>query len=134
MKAFGLLLLLGMGLGLSAGDARAFWLAEFPACSEPEVLRRVTSRFNTSEVYGRLTRILTVQHPTERTTEYFGPHPIPRRYCRGLAVLANGSSRNVWYLIEGGMGLAGTGFKVEMCLDGYDPWRVYDGACRTLRR
>jgi len=38
----------------------------------------------------------------------------------------------MYYLIEGGQGLAGTGFHVEFCLRNNDDWRVHNGACRTL--
>ena len=42
--------------------------------------------------------------------------------------------RTVLYLIEGGQGFAGTHHKVFFCIDGLDPWRVYDGHCRVLTR
>ena len=42
--------------------------------------------------------------------------------------------RKVLYLIEAGQGFAGTHHKVFFCIDGLDPWRVYDGHCRVLTR
>lgn len=42
--------------------------------------------------------------------------------------------RRVLYLIEAGQGFAGTHHKVFFCIDGLDPWRVYDGHCRVLTR
>lgn len=56
---------------------------------------------------------------------YGGRHPVPaERHFR----------REVLYLIEAGQGFAGTHHKVFFCIDGLDPWRVYDGHCRVLTR
>lgn len=59
--------------------------------------------------------------------------PIPRRYCGATADLSDGRSREVWYLIEGGMGFASLGDNVEFCVSGFDRWYVYNGRCRVLR-
>jgi capsid protein len=60
-------------------------------------------------------------------------NPIPRQYCEADVVLSDGYTRNIWYLIEGGMGFAGIGDNVEFCVDGFDRWYVYNGRCRVLR-
>ena len=59
--------------------------------------------------------------------------PIARRYCGATAILSDGASREIWYLIEGRMGFAGMGENVEFCVAGFDRWYVYNGACRVLR-
>ncbi len=59
--------------------------------------------------------------------------PIERRYCGATALMSDGHSRSVWYLIEYGMGFASFGDKVEFCVSGFDRWHVYDGDCRVLR-
>ena len=59
--------------------------------------------------------------------------PIARQYCEADVVLSDGHVRNIWYLIEGGMGFAGIGDNVEFCVDGFDRWYVYNGRCRVLR-
>lgn len=58
--------------------------------------------------------------------------PIARRYCGATLVMTDGKKRDVWYLIEDGMGLAGIGDNVEFCVSGYDRWKVYNGRCRVL--
>jgi capsid protein len=60
-------------------------------------------------------------------------HPIPRQYCKADVILSDGDRRDIWYLIEGGMGFAGIGDNVEFCVDGFDRWYVYNGRCRVLR-
>lgn len=60
--------------------------------------------------------------------------PIGRRYCGAKVTLSDGRDRDVWYLIEAGMGLAGiAGDNVEFCVSGFDRWYVYNGRCRVLR-
>lgn len=61
------------------------------------------------------------------------PVGIARHYCGATALLSDGQSRSVWYLIEEGQGFASLGNNVEACVEGFDLWRVYDGRCRTLR-
>jgi len=56
------------------------------------------------------------------------------RYCIGRAWLSNGSASEVVYIIEGPMkGLFSIGWAVESCLPPFDPYRVYDGNCRSIR-
>ena len=59
--------------------------------------------------------------------------PIGRRYCGATVVLSDGHSRDMWYLIEEGMGFASIGDNVEFCVSGFDRWYVYNGRCRVLR-
>lgn len=70
--------------------------------------------------------------------------PIGRRYCGATVDLSNGTHREIWYLIEEGMGFATyldglglanevRGANVEFCVAGFDRWLVYNGRCRILR-
>lgn len=68
-----------------------------------------------------------------RYLPYREDRPIARRYCGATAVLSDGHKRDVWYLIEDGMGMIGIGDNVEFCVSGFDRWKVYNGRCRVLR-
>lgn len=107
-------------------------LRSFPQCDDPKVLGKVIEKFNWAEVntWHRGFTVADLVSPHERMTQ--SGYEIPRRYCRAQALLSNGKHRRMLYLIEGGQGLAGTGFNVEFCLQNRDEWRVYNGACRTL--
>ena len=60
--------------------------------------------------------------------------PIGRRYCAAKAMLSDGYSRDVWYLVEEGQGFASIGDNVEFCVAGFDRWHVYNSPwCRVLR-
>ncbi len=122
--------------------ANADWLdpvrpfTRFPQCHEGSVLARIEDRSNWAERttfhYG--SQINSIEKVHERRVENFGPAPIARRYCRGTAWMSDGKKHTVHYRIEEGMGLAGTGYKVEFCVQGRDRWHVYNGNCRVLRR
>ncbi|MEO0546431.1 MAG: hypothetical protein AAF035_05745 [Pseudomonadota bacterium] len=107
-------------------------LRTFPECDDVKVLRQVVEKFNWAEdnTWHRGFYVTDLANPHERMTRT--GYEIPRRYCRAQAVLSNGHHRLMYYLIEGGQGLAGTGFHVEFCLRNADGWRVHNGACRTL--
>jgi len=107
------------------------------ACAEARVLKKITERFT-----------YQVRHvpnlPDVQITDFQRIHenrylparedrPIGRRYCGATVVLSDGHDRDIWYLIEEGMGFASIGDNVEFCVSGFDRWRVYNGRCRVLR-
>lgn len=106
-------------------------------CAEPKVLRKIVSRFdhqvknvpNLPDVaivdFNRVAEVRYIPQSEDR--------PIARRYCTAHVDLSDGRNRQVWYLIEGGMGFASIGDGVEFCVSGFDRWLVYNGYCRVLR-
>lgn len=108
---------------------------KFPQCHDGSVHARIVENFNWAERttfhYG--VSIARIEGGAEKSVVLFGPYAIPRRYCAATARLDNGRKHPVYYRIEEGMGLAGTGYKVEFCLPGYDRWRVNGGQCRSIR-
>lgn len=60
-------------------------------------------------------------------------HSVRRTYCSAKAVMTDGRARDLYYLIEGGMGFAGMGDHLEYCVGGLDPWYVYGRYCASLR-
>lgn len=109
----------------------------YGACAEQKYLSRISSRFDH--------QVKNVPHlPDVSILEFVNIHerrylpeteewPISRRYCAATVVLSDGHTRDIWYLIEGRMGLAGIGDNVEFCVSGFDRWFVYNGRCRILR-
>ncbi len=122
----------------------------FPQCDDSKVLGQIVKRFNKAEddQWNRGFYLEDIQRVRERkvlgegyenraVTDDYHDVPmdeqlIPRRYCRGHAILTNGRHPTLFYLIEGGQGFAGNRFNVEFCVNGLDPWREFDGSCRTL--
>lgn len=106
-------------------------------CSQSRVLGRVAAQFNHQvRNVPHLPQVAIASVGDIRLTRYEpknNPAEIERSYCKATAAFTDGQSRSVWYLVEGGQGFAGIGNNVEMCVDGFDRWHVYDSACRTLR-
>lgn len=107
------------------------------ACEDPGILARIGSKFRYQVQHvphlpdveiAEFRRIH--QHRYLPSTEMW---PIARRYCGATALLSDGRKREVWYLIEDGLGFAGVGDNVEFCVSGFDRWFVYNGRCRVLR-
>ena len=107
----------------------------FPECHDASVLNRIAQRFNWAQdkTFDSHVRIDALKAPHPSKLRVGQDEAIPRLYCRARAELNTGQHRTVFYLIEGGVGFAGNGSHVAFCVEGYDPWRVYNGSCRSLR-
>ena len=106
-------------------------------CGQPKYLNRIVDRFayQVKNVPG-LPDVAITDFQQVHENRYLPESedwPIERRYCSATAVLSDGHTREVWYLIEGRMGFAGIGENVEFCVAGFDRWFVYNGRCRILR-
>ncbi len=59
---------------------------------------------------------------------------IPRQFCRATAIMNDGSSYPLYYMVEYGQGFTGvSGYNVEFCVEGFDKWRIQDGNCRAVK-
>lgn len=122
-------------LSASLHSVEAFAYSSYPSCGDSKVLNKISKRFNQAEndTWYRGIHMDSISRPHGHDRSGFEDSPIYRQYCHAYANLSNGKSPKVYYLIEEGMGLAGFGWNVEFCVTGLDPWRVYDGYCRTVR-
>lgn len=128
---------LGAAPSLHAADLGTY-LDDSGVCAEGWVLNRITRRFaHQVRHVPNLPQVAISDFHSIRETRYLPAQedrPIGRRYCGAKAVLSDGNSRDVWYLIEEGQGYAGIGGNnVEFCVSGFDRWFVYNGRCRVLR-
>jgi hypothetical protein len=108
--------------------------AENP-CADPVVLGGIMDRFAWAEtktwrrgfVMAFLGNARDGNHPFDE------PGLILRTYCVADSVMTDTTRRPVFYAIERGQGFASIGNYVDFCVEGLDPWRVHDEACRTVR-
>ena len=113
--------------------------APSPVCTDAKMLKKIMARFahQAREVHHRedlhIADIIDIHEHRYRPQDVHKARPIARRYCHGTALLSDGRHRNIWYLIEGGVGFASIGSNVEFCVSGFDRWNVYNAACRILR-
>lgn len=110
--------------------------AALPTCDDPAVIARIPEKFayyDAHVIYSGLA-IVQIDRISQSALKAGGPGLIDRRYCNGTAWLSDGRQHEVVYLIEGPKtGFASIGWSVESCLPGFDPYRVYDGRCRSIR-
>ncbi len=136
---------IALALGLSSLSGQVAQAADYievlPAdagfCSEASVLGRIQSKFRHQVTHVPNLPDVAITDFHEITLRRWLPageeRPIARLYCGAKVALSDGNQRDIWYLVEEGMGFAGTGYNVEFCVDGFDRWNVYSGACRILR-
>ncbi|WP_367193645.1 hypothetical protein [Amorphus sp. 3PC139-8] len=104
-----------------------------PACSDQKVVSAALKFTNAAQPAYRVVRVAAIDNVFEQALEADNPSPLARRYCRGQAHMADGRITTAHIRIEEADGFVGAGWAVNVCLDGYDKWRVYDGTCRTAR-
>ncbi|WP_051631120.1 hypothetical protein [Afifella pfennigii] len=104
-------------------------------CEEPWVLNYIAKRFAWAEqnTWQRGFVINTLLNPRLSYVSGTAPARILAEHCTADAVMTDGTTRDVYYIVEKGMGLASIGDGVTFCVLGLDPWRVYDADCRTVR-
>lgn len=111
--------------------------AEARFCDDQGILNRIVSKFRHQvRNVPNLPDVDIVDfHRVHEHRNYVAKEkwPIARRYCGATVELSDGRRREMWYLIEEGMGFASIGDNVEFCVSGFDRWYVYNGRCRVLR-
>lgn len=112
------------------------YATDMPACDDPFVLGKISSRFSSREEYWNsglsiagFDSIVEIGYRTN------GLDYQARRYCIGRVTLNDGAARKVTYVIGGGdlgwLGIFGPG--VKWCIDGLDRNFAYGGDCRAAR-
>ena len=109
---------------------------DVPACNDPSVLGKISSRFSSRETYWNSgLEIAGFDNLVETGYRTNGLDYFVRRYCTGRALLSDGKARKVTYAIggaeQGWLGVLGSG--VEWCIDGLDRNLAYGADCRAAR-
>jgi len=130
-----ILALVFMVLSYSA-PAMAFTGGNFAACDAPQVLTYIQKRFTWTDrmLLKRGLAIDSIERPHAiRGRNMVASSSVPRLYCHGTARMNDGHDRPIWWLIEGGMGVAGLRDNLEFCISGLDPFKVHGAWCRSVR-
>lgn len=131
-RAFSISFAILFATGLAAGAARA----ETSACSDGGVLSFIDHRFDykASHYLRADLDILAIHSVQPQAVSLRDPtHPVERVYCHAKADMNDGRRRDLWYMIESGMGFAGLGQRIRFCISGLDPWHVDGRHCRSVR-
>jgi len=131
------LLAVALGLAFSALLAGKAAASPHDACRRPSTLNHITKNFRdkTAPFLQTGTEIARI-HSTRmsryepRTKDISS---VEREYCHAKVALTDGQQRDLWYVVQWGLGFAGSGYKIDFCISGLDPWHVYGADCRSLR-
>lgn len=106
-----------------------------PQCQNQSVLNRIAGKFAWAErnTWRRGFVIDEIISPRLNYQVLNGPTSIRHDHCLARAVMTDGRVRNLYYMVERGQGFASIGNRVQFCIVGLDPWRVYGAACSTVR-
>lgn len=106
-----------------------------PACDTPDVLRRIMSRFDSTEARYWKTGVRMALITDARPTSFRDLPPATTfiRYCAATAYLTDGARHELVYWMRSNQGFAGYGWGVEYCLVGRDRQMSYAPQCRMLR-
>ena len=105
-----------------------------PACTDPAVLERVSSKFAGVEDEYWKSELKIVSYDLIREVSYRGDglDLIPRRYCKAKGIFNDGRVRPVSYNIGEELGFSSYGFGVELCVGGLDREFAYAPFCKMV--
>ena len=108
---------------------------QLPACDDASVLSTLTSRQAWAEAntWRDGITIAAVDRIGERRLVTGGFSSIDRRHCAARAALTGALPTRLYYVVSANEGFAGSGWNVEFCLSGHDPYRVYGADCQVLK-
>jgi hypothetical protein len=115
-----------------------FWLSGpnydrvVPSCDYPPALDRIIANFRTKEYrfWNSEMRIVGFEDIHELDFLPWAAQAIPRRYCRGIAVINDGGRHTIYYSIAEDTGMIGMDWGVNFCVAGLDRNWAYNPACR----
>jgi hypothetical protein len=130
-----LVLLAGAGPAAAADAPAGSAPPPVGVCARSDVLTRIAERFAWAEreTWRRGFTIASLHNPRPSGHLFHEPGIVKRDYCMAEAVMTNGRQHIVYYAVEHDLGFASIGDYVDFCVLGLDPWRVHDGACRTVQ-
>jgi len=118
-----------------------FWMSgpqysrDLPGCEYHPALDRIIANFHTKEIrfWNSQLRIVGIEEIREVDTMPWAAQSIPRRYCRGTAVINDGVKRQIFYSIAEDTGMIGMDWGVNFCVVGLDRNFAYNPDCRAAQ-
>jgi len=118
-----------------------FWLSgprydrQMPTCDFPAALDRIIGNFHAKEArfWRSDLKIVAIEDIRETAVMPWAAQSIPRRFCRGTALINDGVKRPIYYSIAEDTGMIGMDWGVNFCVVGLDRNLSYGPACRAAR-
>jgi hypothetical protein len=143
--SFGLLLTLGVILVSPARAATWIednvWLSGprydriMPACDSGVALGQIIGDFASKEArfWNSKLQIVGIENIRQTAVLPWAAQSIPRRFCKGMALINDGLKRPIYYSIGEDTGDIGAVTGVEFCVVGLDRNWAYGPACRAAQ-
>jgi hypothetical protein len=118
-----------------------FWMSgpeytrDIPTCEYHPALDRIITNFRTKEFrfWNSELRIVGFENIEEISTMPWAAQSIPRRFCRGMAVINDNSKHPIFYSIAEDTGMIGMDWGVNFCVQGLDRSDAYGAGCRAAQ-
>jgi hypothetical protein len=118
-----------------------FWLSgpryerTMPTCDYAPALVRIVEGFGSKEsrFWNSELRIVGIEDIRETAVLPWAAQSIPRRFCRGTALVNDGRRHAIYYSIAEDTGTIGGDWGVNFCVVGLDRDWAYNPACRAAR-
>lgn len=118
-----------------------FWLSGprydrlMPPCDYPAALDRIRGDFHTKEArfWNSELQIVGIERIRQTAVMTWAAQSIPRRFCRGVALINDGARHPIYYSIAEDTGMVGVDWGVEFCVVGLDRNWAYGPGCRAAR-
>jgi hypothetical protein len=106
--------------------------AGLPGCTDPSVLRDISSTFSTREgrFWNSSLQIVGFERVQQVAWRPWGLDYIPRRYCSGTVIVSDGYKRRINFSIRENLGFIGIGWGTEWCVDGLDRHYAFAPHCK----
>lgn len=119
-----------------------FWLSgpryerNLPACDFEPALHSVMDGFKDKEArfWNSALGIVSIENIQETAELSWAAQSIPRRFCKGTALISDGVKRPIYYSIAEDTYMIGSDWGVEFCVVGLDRNWAYGPACRAAKR
>ncbi len=118
-----------------------FWLSGprydrvMPPCDYPPALDRIIANFRTKEArfWNSDLQIVGIEDIRETAELPWAAQSIPRRFCRGVALINDGLRHQIYYSIAEDTGMIGMDWGVNFCVVGLDRNWAYAPQCREAK-
>ena len=119
-----------------------FWLSgprydrDIPACDFVPALHSVMDGFKDKEArfWNSALGIVSIDDIQQTAELSWAAQSIPRRFCKGIALISDGVKRPIYYSIAEDTYMIGSDWGVEFCVVGLDRDDTYGPACRAAKR
>ncbi|MFE1598854.1 hypothetical protein [Methylobacterium sp. ID0610] len=110
--------------------------ADIPGCQDPDILAKMSSQFaeKESKFWNSSLTILGYDRIERTAWRPWGLDYVPRRFCTAVATTSDGVRRRVDYSVRESLGIIGSVWGVEFCVQGLDRNLAYAYASATSCR